>query len=285
MSFTVRFAAVLVGAVAAAVALSPVAAAALAAFGFHLPFPRIFDRIVIAALLLAILWNARAFKLRRRLARGFAQPFANLTPALGGLAVAIAAIAVLWMLAATIIDGAATVVVLSRAAAYLPAAILIAVIEEGFFRAFLLAGMESDFGRRGAIVASSAVYALAHLVRSPARFYLTGLEPAAGARNLVAALGQLAAPHIAVPAIVGLFLVGLILGAGFVQSGTVYFSIGLHAGLIVGLKSWMVTDRAALPQWLFGFGRFPLVSGAAAWAVAIVVLALVRLLSRRNRTV
>jgi CAAX prenyl protease-like protein len=161
------------------------------------------------------------------------------------------------------------------------AAIVIAVIEEAFFRAFLLAGMRTDFGRAGAVVSSSVVYALAHLLRSPARFYVEGLDATAGARSLAGALANVADPHSLAP-IIGLFLIGLVLGEGFNLTGTVYFSIGMHAGLIVGLRSWRetVADRGALPGWLFGYGRFPLVSGVGGWLIAAAILALIRPLAR-----
>jgi membrane protease YdiL (CAAX protease family) len=285
MSFTRRFAAMLAVGVIAAVVLSPLVAVAVAAAGFHFPFPRIFDRTVMATLLAAILWNLRAFKLGDRLARGFAEPLANLPGALRGLLLATATMGTLLMLAAILEGpGGMTITgVVHRAPRYFPAAVLIAIIEEGFFRAFLLDGMKTDFGARRAVAASSVVYALAHLVRSPAHFYTVGLEPAAGARNLIAMLAQIADLHALLPAAIGLFLIGLVLGEAFVLTGTVYFSIGMHAGMITGLKSWpAIADRAALPQWLFGFGRFPLVSGAAAWLAAIVILVLLRPLARRK---
>jgi len=287
MSFSARFALVFAAGVAAAIVLSPLAAAAVAAAGFQFPFPRIFDRTVMGTLLIAILLTARAFKLGEHLMNGFARPAKNAPRALGGFAVAIAAIGVLVVLA-VIVEGPGTLMIAAladRAVRYLPAAILIAIIEEGFFRAFLLDGMKSDFGRRGAIVASSVVYALAHLVRSPAHLYVSGLQPAAGARNVIAVLAQFADPRLIIPPLIGLFLIGLVLGAAFVLTSTVYFSIGIHAGLIVGLKSWpaIVPDRSSIPGWLFGSGRFPLVSGAAAWAIAILLLAMIRPLTRARR--
>ncbi len=284
MSFSARFALVFAAGVAAAIVLSPLAAAAVAAAGLHVPFPRIFDRTVMGTLLIAILLTARAFKLGERLVNGFARPAKNAPRALAGFAVAIAAMGALAILAIIVGGpGTGTIAALAyRAVRYLPAAAAIAIIEEGFFRAFLLDGMKSDFGRRGAIIASSAVYALAHLVRSPAHLYVSGLEPAAGARNVIAVLAQLADPRLIIPPLIGLFLIGLVLGEAFVLTGTVYFSIGIHAGLIVGLKSWPVIapDRSTLPGWLFGSGRFPLVSGAAAWAIAILLLAMSRPLAR-----
>ena len=288
MSFTLRFALVLAAGVVAAIVLSPFIAAALAASGFHLPFPRIFDRTVMATLLIAILSNARRFRLRERIARGFARAGKNAPRGLRGFAIGIAAIAILWAIAATLGGQGAPAIsgLVHRAFKYVPAAVLIAIIEEGFFRAFLLDGMKADFGMRGAVAASSAAYALAHLVRSPARFYVVGLEPTVGARNVAAVAAQFADPHTALPAMIGLVLIGLVLGEAFVLTGTVYFSIGMHAGLIVGLKSWpaIVADRSALPRWLFGNGRFPLVSGVAAWAVAAVILALIRPLAKGGKT-
>ena len=80
---------------------------------------------------------------------------------------------------------------LARVPKYVAGAILIALIEEGFFRAFLLGGMLEDFGRTAALVIQAAVYALAHLVRSPTRFYLASFDVTAGFHNLYASLAQL----------------------------------------------------------------------------------------------
>ena len=80
-------------------------------------------------------------------------------------------------------------------------------------------------------------------------------------------------------------MLGLVLGEAFLLTRKVYFSLGLHAGLVIGLWFWraIVESRAALPGWLFGSGRFPIVSGAAAWMVAAVILATLRPLTRSAR--
>ncbi len=280
MPFTVRFVLVLIAGVAAAIVISPFFAAA----GFHIPFPRIFDRTVMVTLLLAILWSAGEFEIGPRLARGFAGLAENLPRAARGFIIAMIALGILGILAVAL-GGRALLNVrelLFHFPKYVIAATVIAIIEEGFFRAFLLDGMEGDFGEAGAVAASSAVYALAHLLRSPTRFYVAGLDTTAGVRSLLGALAQLANLHSALPPLIGLFLIGLILGEGFALTGTVYYSLGIHAGLIVGLRSWRatVTDRDALPAWLFGYGRFPLVSGVAGWLIAAAILALLRPLAR-----
>jgi CAAX protease family protein len=287
MSFTLRFFVALLLGVAAAVIISPFVAVALATAGFHFPFPRIFDRCAMVTLLAVLIYFARDFRLKSLLRTGFRHPAENLGRAVTGLAVAFAAIALLFIVAALLSAREAWTAasVAARASHYILAAIAIGIIEEGFFRAFLLGGMADELGPTSALVLSSAIYAFAHLVRSPAHYYLTGLHPAAGFADLGASLTtRLGHPAAALPTLFGLFLLGLLLGDAFLATGTVYFSIGLHAGLVVGAKTWPVIDgaEAALPHWLGGYGYVPLVSGAAGWAVTVALLILVRpILCRR----
>ncbi len=174
---------------------------------------------------------------------------------------------------------------LARAPKYIGGAILIAIIEEGFFRALLLGGMLEDLGRTVALVVSAAIYAVAHVVRAPARYYVSGYDPAAGLQNLGASFAQLAHPAHALPALVGLFLLGLVLGEAFLLTGNVYYSAGLHAGLVLGAKLWPYGGMPATspPPWIAGYGRPALISGAAAWLLALAILMLIpRFAGRRN---
>ncbi len=287
MSFSLRLALALTAGIAMAVIVAPIAAVAVATAGFHIPFPRIFDRTVMVTFFAAILLAARRLELRKLLSRGFARPFQELSRSIRGFAVAIAVVAILFV-AAFVLGGRAPATigaVLVRVPGYLLSGVVVAIIEEGFFRAFLLGGMEGDFGSRGALLASSAIYAVAHLVRAPARFYVTGFEPLAGVHSLSSSTAQLAHPIAILPSLLGLFLLGIVLGAAFIVTGTVYFSAGLHAGLVLGAKLWpkLVAGRAAIPPWLAGYGGFPLISGVAAWAAAILILLALRRLSGGSR--
>jgi membrane protease YdiL (CAAX protease family) len=288
MPFTLRLTVALLLAAAAAAIVAPVAAIAIAAAGFHFPFPRIFDRTVMLTLAVMMTLWARQLGIARLLRRGFARPLDNLGAAIRGLLVAATVIAILLALGAAFGGrgemGAGEA--LARAPKYVAGAIVIAILEEGFFRAFMLGGMVEDFGRTGALAISSAVYALAHLVRSPARFYLTGFDATAGFHNLYASLAQLTHPATALPPLAGLFLLGLVLGEAFLLTGRVYFSAGLHAGLVIGVKLWPFSDApaVALPHWIAGHGRPPLISGAAAWVMALILLALVPRLTGRPRS-
>ena len=289
MSFTARFALVLVAGIVAAIVLAPLAAVGLSAAGWRFPFPRIFDRTVMATLLIAMIWAARELDLASLLRRGYRHPAApSIVRAIRGLVVAICAIAILFALALAVSgsgigDREAAAMLLPK---YFLSAIVIAIIEEGFFRAFLLGGMTGDFGNRVALILSAAIYAVAHLIRSPARFYVTGYEPAAGLITLAHSIDQFTDPAIAIPTLIGLFLLGIVLGEAYILTGSVYFSIGLHCGFVLGAKMWpkIILDRATIPWWIAGGGAIPLIGGAAAWAIAIAVLLMLRPIAGVRRT-
>jgi len=284
MAFTLRLTIALLLAAAAAALVAPFAATALATAGYHFPFPRIFDRTVMVTLAVMLFLWARPLGAARLLRRGFARPLDNVGALLRGLLVALTVIAVLLALGAVFggRDELSASEAIARAPKYVAGALLIAIIEEGFFRAFMLGGMMEDFGPTSALAISAAIYALAHLVRSPARFYLANFDALAGFRNLYASLAQLTHPGAALPALVGLLLLGLVLGEAFLVTGNVYFSAGLHAGLVIGVKLWPYSDApgAALPQWIVGYGRPMLISGAAAWVMAVVILVILGLVPR-----
>ncbi len=283
MSFTARFALVLAAGIAGAIVLAPLAAVGLSVSGWRFPFPRIFDRTVTATLLIAMIWAAHDLDLASLLSRGFRHPAApSIVRAIRGLVVAICAIAILFALALAARGNSSGIGDRGAAASLLPkyllSAIVIAIIEEGFFRAFLLGGMKGDFGNRVALILSAAIYAVAHLLRSPARFYVTGYEPAAGLITLAHSIDQFTDPAIAIPTLIGLFLLGIVLGEAYILTGSVYFSIGLHSGFVLGAKMWpkIIFDRATIPWWIAGGGSIPLIGGAAAWAIAIGVLLMLR---------
>ncbi|MGH7985712.1 MAG: CPBP family glutamic-type intramembrane protease [Candidatus Binataceae bacterium] len=300
LPFTALFSAALIAGVAAAVVVSPLAAWGVAAAGFRFPFPRIFDRTVMVTLGLAMVLLARPLRLPRLLKDGFSLSAAEAPPGpqrtdikqaigliVGGLILALIAIAVLFAVAAAMGAGGphrASALVL-RAGKYAGAAVAIAIIEEGFFRAFLLGGMRRDCGRAGALIGSAIIYSLAHLVRAPRHYYLSGYHAGAGLHDFVLSVTRLIHPGGALGTILGLFLLGLVLGEAFLLTGSAYFSIGMHAGFVVGAKSWSVLGDhgARVPQWLAGSGPVPLIGGVGAWVIALLLMALLPVLLSRTR--
>ena len=277
-SFTARFVLALVAGLAVAIALSPFVALGVASLGFRFPFPRIFDRVVMVSLAVVIILSARGMDLIPLLQSGFARPRANLSRAGRGFAVSLGVMAVLFAIAGAMQGFAGAAHAARLLPKYILSAIVIGLLEEAFFRAFLFGGMQRDFGRTGALLISSAIYSLAHLVRAPAHFFVTSLDLTAGVRTLGLSFSQLASPLSALPTLLGLFLLGVVLADAVMLTGTVWFSVGLHAGFVVGAKLWpkMIFAHHTLPGWLGGWGHQPVISGAAAWVAALAVLALLR---------
>jgi membrane protease YdiL (CAAX protease family) len=288
-SFTARFALALIVGIVAAIIVAPLAAVAVSAMGWRFPFPRIFDRTVMASLLIVMLFAARDLDFVPLLRRGFKHPVApSIVRAIRGFVVAMLAIAILFGLALAVggVGVGDHVAAAVRIPKYFLSAIAIAFIEEAFFRAFLLGGMRNDFGERVALIVSAAIYAVAHLVRSPARFYVTGYEPAAGLMTLAHSVDQFATPGIAIPTLIGLFLLGIVLGEAYILTGSVYFSIGLHCGFVLGAKMWpkIILNRVAIPWWIAGGGAIPLIAAPTAWVIAIAIFVMLRPISGAQKT-
>lgn len=284
-----NFASTLVLAIAVAlvttVIVAPFAADAIALAGFRIPFSRIFDRVVMVAAGGALILFARPLRLPELLRGGFDNLRGSLLDFGVGLAVAISTMAILFATAILISNRPVSLHILGfTALRYAAAALLIGIIEEAFFRAILLGGLIRDVGRRAALVFSSLIYALTHLIRSPAHYYLYGLHPAAGLDNLAASASRLIHPGDLIAMVFGLFLLGLVLGEAFLLTRRVYASIGLHAGFVIGAKCWpvVVNHSRHAPGWLAGSGPIPLIAAPAAWALAAVILIVMPLWLRRG---
>jgi membrane protease YdiL (CAAX protease family) len=270
-------------AVVGAIMIAPFAAIALAAVGFSFPFPRIFDRVMMVTLLAALLLFGHRLRLLEFLRQGFRTNQADVWQVLNGLVLAAVAVSILFALASLAGGNVRAADIFPSVLRYLPAAMLIALIEEGFFRAFLLAGMESEFGSFAGLLASSAIFALVHVIRSPARFYVVHFDPLAGAKTLVA-YGERILQIGAGPALVGFFLLGLVLSESFVLTRRVHCSVGMHLGFVLGAKTWRQAVGGAVPRWLAGDGPVPLVAAPATWGVSGVVLILLSLWLPRSGT-
>lgn len=276
MRFTLRLALAIVAAIVATVVLAPAAAWVVAAAGFRYSFPRIFDRVVMGSIAVALVVFARQLGLGALLRSGFDGPRRKLASGLRGTAVGIAAMALLLLLA--VLAGGGRPPDWAGIAADLPkwllSAVTVALIEESFFRAILLGGMQRELAATRALVVSSIIYAGAHLVRAPDKYYVTTFEPLLGLQNLIASASQLAGLEAALPAFIGLLILGLVLGRAYQRTGNVYFSMGLHGGIIIGLRVWSkCVWRNKLPFWIVGDLNTPVISGFAAWAIALTMLA------------
>lgn len=128
--------------------------------------------------------------------------------------------------------------VLSKLLAALGAGFLIAIIEEFFFRGFIYKTLRKwQWPIILSAVGTSAFYSIIHFVSFEKPF--VDATP-----SIIDGLRLVAAPFLSLlqfqrywPEALGLFLFGLILNHAAVKSGSLYPSIGLHAGCVLYVKT------------------------------------------------
>jgi membrane protease YdiL (CAAX protease family) len=159
------------------------------------------------------------------------------------------------------------------------AAVLVGTLEEVVFRGAVFGAMRRDFQWLRALIASSLLFASVH-------FFETPTPPASvnwnsGLTVLTQMLGGFAQADHLLPGFLNLTLAGGILALAYQRTGTLYFSIALHAGWIFWQKTYGLVT-APLPGanlWLWGTGK--LVDG---WATTLFLgLTLVWMLKRLPR--
>jgi len=132
------------------------------------------------------------------------------------------------------------------------AAVVVSVLEELLFRGTLLGGFRKSLSPACALGLSSFIYALLHFFQRPPPpeviAWHTGLTT----------LGQMLRGFVdfqqLVPGLFNLTLAGLMLGWAYSRTGTLWLSIGLHAGWIFWLKSYGAFT-VAVPganEWFWG---------------------------------
>jgi membrane protease YdiL (CAAX protease family) len=197
------------------------------------PFRRVFARVAMLGLVLLAVRNRKALDLAlvpRCLARegrnGGARAVAR-----GLLVSIVCATAVVPLILAS--PGVArsdmpTLTLLWRSATDLPAALLVGITEECFFRVLVLEGLRRSMRTPTAVVLTTLFYASLHFLR-PDKSFVYESSPWSGFTYLGAVLARFSSLDFALP-FVGLVVVGLVLGCTIVRTGSLWTCIGLHAG-------------------------------------------------------
>jgi membrane protease YdiL (CAAX protease family) len=267
------------GCLAVAVVASPWVARALPAVaGKVFTFSRVFDRVFEVLLVVGLVAAWRRLDLGGAAAIGLRDP--AWAARLGrGLAIGLAGLAVglvlCWLGGALVPElrfpAAKTV---RKAALGVGAAVLLGVGEETLFRGVLLRRLMADTGRTAGIALTTLVYAVVHVMRGRGSPHV--VDAWSGVERLEAMVAPLAHGG-ALPEVTGLALLGLLLAAARLRSGSLWLPIGIHAAWVgvfrVG-RLFFALGRE--PAWLAGAGWPPLVGGAAAWTAVLVSWLLLR---------
>lgn len=176
-----------------------------------------------------------------------------------------------------------TSIALERSAKALLTALTVGVLEEIFFRGVIFKGLLEDLKPAAAFALSSLFYSAIHFIKPAEEFSPAGIDPWAGARYLAGAFKPFLDPAL-LPGLLGLFLIGIVLSYAFFRTGSLYLSMGLHAGWVFGLKTIRVYGdfRREDLGWLFGSSEPKLVSGVAVWIVIVAVGAAVHWMTRKR---
>lgn len=161
---------------------------------------------------------------------------------------------------------------LVRALQFLPAALFISIIEEGFFRVIMFQSLKERFSLTTAALLSSLVYALVHFISPVKDFRYTDFDALAGLRY-VTLLGERYLAWDVCGGIFGLLLVGMLLALVFERSRSLPLIVGLHAGWVVVMKfATHATDVASGVVLSPGLGkRYVLIGDPIGWSAVASV--------------
>lgn len=156
------------------------------------------------------------------------------------------------------------------------AAIAVGILEEVFFRGALFGALRKACAWPVALVLSSGLYAIVHFFERPGA--PATVEWTTGLVVLVQMLRGFGDLDALVPGFLNLTLAGMILGLGYQRTGSLYFSMGLHAGWIFWLKSYgfLTKESGQALSWFWGSNK--LIDG---WLACGILAAALFLLERK----
>jgi CAAX protease family protein len=146
-------------------------------------------------------------------------------------------------------------------------------LEEIFFRGIIFRGLLEDWKPLPAFLAANLFYAALHFVKPGEEYFLSGIDPWAGFRHLFSTFAPFLEPAGIIPGMIGLCLIGIVLSYAFLRTGSLYLSIGLHAGWVISIKTVRVFGDYQTQNlgWLFGSNDPKFVSGMMTWAGIVLV--------------
>jgi membrane protease YdiL (CAAX protease family) len=161
---------------------------------------------------------------------------------------------------------------------FLGTALVVAVLEEAFFRGALLGLVRRTAPPRVALGFVSALFAVLHFLKPPAFARPdTGVHWNSGFTFLPLTFWQFSDPLLVLGGFTTLFAVGWILGWARLQTGALWLPIGLHAGWVFGLKTFSKRSyHLAPPDWWAGsdllHGAGPVAAILLTWGLLAVSL-------------
>lgn len=246
---------------------------------FPYPYARVFNRVVMVLAFAALIVFRRSLGLAPYLALAKPERGSVLHFAAGiALSAVPASVAVIVLLAGGELLSLhkSPLEIAVKVLTVIPAALLISLLEEFFFRLWLFKSMAARWGILAAAGASSAIYALVHFVTPDKSWQFPGWSMTVGFEYLALVFERLLLPGVT-SGLFGLWLVGLVACAALAVHGRFYLCVGLHTGWIVVLKLLFYSTAFPVHTTIAeGVGRrYYLVGTPSGWVAIVCTGALV----------
>jgi uncharacterized protein len=220
---------------------------------FDFPFHRIANRLGMLLLLIGFVFAARHLGVADRVSLGFGMPRPKFLIELGkglALGVLMVALVVFFMVLFGLRDWQDGIVptiptLLALLAKGLLSGILVALIEETFFRGAMYSAVQRESGTGRAILLTAALYAALHFF-ARVRIAHDEVTAQSGAVLLQGILRSFAEPWLIGDAFLSLLAVGVLLGVVRSKTGNIAACMGLHAGwvwVIALVRETSIADR------------------------------------------
>jgi uncharacterized protein len=257
------------------------------------PIHRVMHRTAMLAALVGLIWLIRRLHLANRSALGF-----GLAPALFlrqlaaglviGALIMVPLMVMLYQLDVRTLKpgfsndaGALALVALTG----LASGLVVALIEETFFRGALFSGVQRESGTVAAVVLPSLLYASVHFLDGRLRIAAADVDWGSGFAVLGKLFERYAEPATLIDSFFALFGVGVLLATVRWRTGSIAATMGMHAAWVCIIAFVRKTSRVnpeAPANWLVG--SYDGVIGWAALAWITVALLLYLRLGRPNRS-
>jgi len=248
------------------------------------PIHRVLHRIAMLVVILGALWLLRRWQLFHRHAFGFGQPRRILVRQLlgglaGGTAVVLPLAMALYAFDVRIAKPDLTVTALPALhllATGLISGLVVATIEETFFRGVLFTAVRRESGTVAAVFLPSLLYSAVHFLGGRLRLPAEQLDWTSGFAVLENMLIQYSQPGAMIDSFLALFAVGALLAWARVKTRSIAAPIGLHAAgvcVISFLRETTLVQTQHGNAWLVGGYDGVLGWGSLIWMVALSSLA------------
>ena len=153
--------------------------------------------------------------------------------------------------------------------------VCLAFVLELVFRGAFFSAVRREQPFWSAAILSAVLYASVLFLERPQN--LQRIEWTSGFAVLSQMLSAFTSSEKLIPALPNLILVGVLLALAFERTGALHFSVGLHASLLLGLRSFGALTNASAKDSSAFWGSDKLIDG---WIITIVLLLLVLFIER-----